>query len=845
MKNNPWLNKEPITSHLVLKTNSKNPPLFFLLIAIFALTGCVTLNDPEVSQEFNADVVGLLDPNTSMGQTFTSRRPLLNGITLWLSTPSNSDSATSLTSSESINIKLFHTIDDPTPIFNTNILPPQGETQSPITISIPNLENTAGESFYLQLSTGGSHVQVHGRNEDSFPDGSAYLNGVVINADIAFRISYDYDSNSLVEDLKAGIQKIWLIFPILLVLWLPGWLLLEFSGLRSRLDLDEEVGLSLGISLATIPVLMLWTTILKIKWTQQGVQAFALLLSAVLVIRIIYVFYIRKKTGIMVPASNPGQRLIPALRRMKLFSTIALILILIFVVTLAIRLIMIRDLATPAWVDSVHHALITRLIMENGRYPASFLPYFDIPQTSYHPGFHSIAAIFTWLSDLPLHQSLLILGQVLNAMAVFSVYLFTKTITGSTTAGLVSAGITGFMMPMPAYYTSWGRYTELAGLLILPAIFSILLIDNNEPRTSRRNLRLIIGGLTAAGLFLVHYRVALFFGGLLVSYFLVQAFMPREKNSQRPLQVLPSILIVALIAIIFAIPWIIPTINNTVRPFITPSELPPVPFFQDFSWGYLTAALGKQALVAAGIGLCWGIFRGKEFSFTLVIWILILFLVANLDALQLPGGGLVSSLSVQIILFMPISALGGFLVSEIIANWKTLIPQRFVILFTAVVGLALGTVAVKGALHLVSIINPVTILTRSADIPAMDWINRNVPQGESFIINPFAWGYGAYAGSDGGYWISSLTGRQTLPPPVLYGLGEDSAEINQLSQDILNLGNEPIGLSQFLIDRQIKYLYLGAKGGMISPERLEASGLYLTIYQAGGVWIFMVKPVKP
>jgi hypothetical protein len=737
-----------------------------------------------------------------------------------------------------VNIKLFHMIEDPTPIFDTNILVPQAGTISPITINIPNLDNTAGENFYLQLSTDGNYIQVQGRNEDAYPEGSAYVNGAVINADIAFRVSYDYDSNSLVEDLQAGIQKFWLIFPFLLVLWLPGWLLLELSGLGSRLDLGEKVGLSLGLSLATIPVLMLWTTILSIEWTQQSVQRFALLLSAFLVIRIIYVFFIRKKTGIMIPTSNPGQSLIHTLRRMNLFSAASLMLILIFVVTLAIRLIMIRDLATPAWVDSVHHALITRLVMENGTYPASFLPYFDIPATSYHPGFHSIAAVFTWLSDLPLHQSLLILGQVLNAMSVFSVYLFTKTTTGSTIAGLVSAVITGFMTPMPAYYTSWGRYTELAGLLILPAIFSILLIENDEPRTNHRNLRLIIGGLATAGLFLVHYRVALFFVALLVSYILVEAV----KKPQRPLQLLPPILIVALTALLFAIPWIIPTINDTVRPFITPSELPPVPFFQDFSWGYLTAALGKQSLVMAGIGLLWGMIRGREFSFTLVIWTLILFLVANLGALQLPGGGLVSSLSVQIMLFMPISILGGYLVSEVIADWKTLIPHRFVIHFTAVVGLALGGVAVTGAMQLVPIINPVTILTRSADIPAINWLDRNIPQGESLVINPFAWGYGAYAGSDGGYWISSMTGKLTLPPPVLYGLGKESVDINQLSQDIINVGNEPIALSQFLKDRQIKYLYIGAKGGVISPERLEASGLYSTIYQAGGVWIFMVKP---
>jgi hypothetical protein len=59
----------------------------FYLFALFFLTaglsGCISLNDPEASQEYSSDLVGTLDPQTTLGQTFVSRRPLLNGITLW------------------------------------------------------------------------------------------------------------------------------------------------------------------------------------------------------------------------------------------------------------------------------------------------------------------------------------------------------------------------------------------------------------------------------------------------------------------------------------------------------------------------------------------------------------------------------------------------------------------------------------------------------------------------------------------------------------------------------------------------------------------------------------------
>ena len=63
---------------------------------------------------------------------------------------------------------------------------------------------------------------------------------------------------------------------------------------------------------------------------------------------------------------------------------------------------------------------------------------------------------------------MLILGQVLNALMIFPVYLLTNKLVKDKTAGIVAAFIIGLITVMPAYYTSWGRYTQLAGLLVLP-----------------------------------------------------------------------------------------------------------------------------------------------------------------------------------------------------------------------------------------------------------------------------------------------------------------------------------------------------------------------------------------
>jgi hypothetical protein len=293
-------------------------------------------------------------------------------------------------------------------------------------------------------------------------------------------------------------------------------------------------------------------------------------------------------------------------------------------------------------------------------YPTSYLPYLDINPTDYHPGFHSIAAGFTWLSELQLEQSLLILGQVLNAFMVFSVYLFTKTLTRNPSAGLIAAVITGCLTPMPAYYISWGRYTELTGLIILPAAFALLLQYNQPHKSKQSNWIILLCAITAGGLFLVHYRVAAFLVMLIVAYFLIIIPHWKKEIAFNRGYFLKQVLIFILASIILVIPWLVGMLRDTLIPSLSAGSPGEIPFFQDFSWPFLTTAFGKQTLVLAGLGLVWGILKGKRFAYLLLVWTFLLFLIANLGALGFPGGGMVSSASVEIMLFLPISVLGGF-----------------------------------------------------------------------------------------------------------------------------------------------------------------------------------------
>ena len=69
-------------------------------------------------------------------------------------------------------------------------------------------------------------------------------------------------------------------------------------------------------------------------------------------------------------------------------------LLLLGATTLGLRLYQIRDVVLPLWVDSVHHALLIRVVGETGRIPTSLRPSMPMDRLPYHWGYHVIAA--TW-----------------------------------------------------------------------------------------------------------------------------------------------------------------------------------------------------------------------------------------------------------------------------------------------------------------------------------------------------------------------------------------------------------------------------------------------------------------
>jgi hypothetical protein len=799
-----------------------------LLSTIVLLSGCVTLPDPESSQEFSAELVGAVSGGHVVGQSFVARRPRLDGIELWLRVPAGTPSANLL-------VELL-----PDPAAREALVTSQvtvaGTTPlRPLRVSFAPQAARPEQPYYFRLSVSGGAIDVLGRNEDAYPRGQAYVNGAPVDADVAFRLLYDYDAPAMLSDLADLLPRAWLALPLVVLLFVPGWLVLDLLGLRAGFDGGEQAALAAGLSLSLVPLLLLWTTVAGLRWNGPTILAAGGLLVSLSAWRLLRRRGPRHETEPKTPDAHS--------------SAWTWALAGVFVVSLLVRLAMVRDLAAPAWVDSVHHALISQLIVDRGALPASYAPFLDLETASYHPGLHSVVAAFHWLSGLDVAGALLLLGQVLNALTVLGAYLLAMDLTRSRVVGLVAALVAGLLSPMPAYYASWGRYTQLAGLVVLPAALVLARralgghgSSSGTGTTDRRPWAWLLAAVLAlAGLLLVHYRVAAFYGCYLLAWLVGQRYgrATRWRHVAKDGLRLGTTVAGALL---LTLPWIVPTMTTLWLPSLRASRGAEPAAFQDFSWQYLTGGLGAYVLILAVLGLGWALMRRQRMALTLGIWVPLLFALAGLGVWGLPGGGLVNFVSVEISLFLPLAVLDGYVVGELARAWRTALAPRWHGIYRGSAIALFAGLTLLGAGTILPILNPDTVLFRQADEPAMGWIRENTPQEAVFLVNPMPWSAYMYAGADGAYWTSAMAGRRTYPPPVLYGLGSarEIEAVNELEAAVLRAGNDPDLLLPLLHERGITHVYLGARGGVLSAGALSNSPFFREVYAQNRVWVFEV-----
>lgn len=659
---------------------------------------------------------------------------------------------------------------------------------------------------------------------------------------------------------------------LLLLLFGPGYLL-EQALLPGRTFSEPLLRLSLwlGLSLSSVAVLYGWATALGLPLTTPVLSLLALACGVGV---IVLTWQHPSPSAPAPPAPSAPPRSQPLFLRCMGYGMWGVLLAL-FALTLWIRFAQIQDIVLPAWVDPVHHALMIRVATEQGQAPLSLRPYLPVDHLPYHWGYHVFTAVVVQLSGLPIPQVMLWEGQIFNALHMLTCAALAFAIWRSPLAAVVAGLIVGVVSIMPSYYVSWGRYTHLTGLLLLPPlaiVWQAWLLGE-----SRRWLPAL--ALLLAGLSIIHILILILAIVLLVVMGLLYALdRPWRVWLSRMSYGLAS----GLLAIVLAAPWMWVLIRRVVVPIAqAPGELVSGGDYIQIHEHLLWAGENRLLIALALAATLWGLWRRKRAALVFFGWAGLLFLLANpwtinyaCAAIGLPlflwgvrsrrfdasGAGLVLLLLnpavvtfpyyghitndvVAISLFVPLSVLigGGAhllmsrlnLLQSLLWRWAT----------RAGFAVALGAVALWGASHLVNIINPATILATPADAAAIEWVRENTPPDARFLINTTSWYPAADRGIDGGYWLMPLTGRWTSTPPSLFSHGPPDYvdEMQQLSRQVMSYqqGLEP-QLDRIIQQHNISHIYLGQNQGALTTEAFAQRPAYEKVYEHKGVTIFAV-----
>ena len=621
------------------------------------------------------------------------------------------------------------------------------------------------------------------------------------------------------------------------LVFLPGYALLSLWPRDGSLGLGARLLASPAASVALVPLVFLGCYTLGLGLDGPRI-ALLLAVAAPFAARGLWLdLRLARQAG----AAEAGRARGGVGRALAWLASPGPLLVYVLALSMGARLWSVRDLVMPNWWDSVHHTVIVQLLLDHGGLFSSWEPYAPLTTFTYHFGFHSAVASLCWLSGLAAPQAVLVFGQVLNGLAVLGTYLLAQRLTGRPWAGVLAALVTGLVSLMPAYYVNWGRYTQLAGQIILPALMVVTM--EAVERGGRR--RLAVMTILSAGLALTHYRVAIFYGAFVLALLLVRAWQNRRAPRILATE-LARLAAAALAALALTAPWawnlwlhLVPRHLQRLAAALTPESAEWLATYNSIR--DLDYILPPYLLWPALAGLALGLWRRQRTAFLVLLWVAGVFVAANPYWLGLPGTGEVSNHAVLIGLYIPVSVCIGLLGAAILDSLPRLAPFGRAIM-AAIVVLA----GLWGAREVGGMVNPYFALVKQEDLSALAWIKDNTPVAARFLVNSEpAYGGGTEVGTDAGWWLPLLAGRQNTLPPLLYGNEQAAAPgyavgVHQLAQAVRDGSADSPGVLQALRAAGVTHVFVGARGGYLKPQEMAALAAYELVYHQDGAWVFRI-----
>jgi hypothetical protein len=427
---------------------------------------------------------------------------------------------------------------------------------------------------------------------------------------------------------------------------------------------------------------------------------------------------------------------------------------------------------------------------------------------------------------------------------------------------------------MPMYYVNWGRYTQLAGQVILPvAIYLVWVTLEAEPRIFdlpvsagetnwskwRHRIpydagRMALTCLILGGLALTHYRILIFAILFIAAFFILRI----RRETWRAL--LARTFWIGIGAGLLFLPWFIHTFAGKITltfatQLTTQAESVSIATQQYNAIGDLSSYLPTLLWLILPVSIIWGLWRREKGVALISLWSILILLAANPQWLRLPGEGALSNFAVFIAAYIPVSVLAGYLLGQL-TSYKLKsesAPKSFAL--ALLISMFVFAVGLWGAHERLSDLQvmPDALVTRP-DIQAAEWIQENTPQDARFLVNSFfAYGDTLIVGSDGGWWLPLLARRQTTLPPINYGSEggprpDYTLWVNSLTAEIQNKGIAHPDVLALLHARGVAYVYVGQRQGrvnyggpyMLEPKQLLASPNFRLVFHQDRVWVFEI-----
>lgn len=621
---------------------------------------------------------------------------------------------------------------------------------------------------------------------------------------------------------------------------LPGLGVTTWLGRSRSLAWSEHLTLAPGISLALYSLFFLWAYTLGVK--PNGSLAWALpAVGATLSL-----WFNREKLRGLGGGFN--------LQWLKLSPKIApdLTLLLLIGLLFASRFSPIRFLTEPFWGDSVHHTFITQLIVDNGGLFQSWEPYAPIRSLTYHFGFHVVVAQWIWLTGIPTPEAVLVVGQVFNGLAVLALYpLALRVGDGNRWTGVGAVIVAGFLLTMPAYYVNWGRYTQLTGQVILPALIWLFVMVWDEYRRPNR-IFWSVAIVLAAGLVVTHYRVAVLAGAAGVGWALWGIWTLRQRRSEVVYRLF-WLISVSIAAGGLILPWVSIVRGGAMEDLfsrVAQRNMSNPALVQDMAlWlADVPRYYPTYYWIGAILFLLLALWKKRSLSVPLLLWAAFTFLATNPFLIRLPGTGWVSNFLVIIALYIPLALFWGWAAG---AGTIWLWGKRF---GPWLVGILLIGLLGWGTLQQVRVVDFFYRMVWPSDRVAFDWIEANTSPDSHFLINSFSVYSGVLVvGSDGGWWLPFFTRRTATVPPASYFTEQNSEpgfiqRVANFDAEVLASKGEPSILTPILCQEGVTHVYLGERRGTVGfganalvPEGwLVSNPAFSLLFQEGAaqVWSF-------